>query len=99
GPSVDDALENRRLHEALSVCLMQLAPSIRTALLLCYQQGFTFDEIGEIHERAEHWLAFWQTVTDDAESAQYMVLTACRMWLFAVEKRHASKADAGRWAL
>jgi predicted nucleotidyltransferase len=52
-----------------------------------------------IHERAEHWLAFWQTVVDDAENAQYMVLTACRIWLFSVEERHASKADAGRWAL
>jgi predicted nucleotidyltransferase len=62
------------------------------------------DVLGEvaaewIHERAEHWLAFWQTAVDDAENAQYMVLTACRMWLFSVEERHASKADAGRWAL
>lgn len=62
------------------------------------------DALGEVAAewvcaRAEHWLAFWQTVADDAENASYMVLTACRMWLFSVEERHASKADAGRWAL
>ncbi|GID97555.1 aminoglycoside adenylyltransferase domain-containing protein [Amorphoplanes digitatis] len=28
-----------------------------------------------------------------------MVLTACRIWHFAVENAHCSKAQAARWAL
>ena len=40
----------------------------------------------------------WQH-TDDAEHAALMVLTACRIWRFAVEGVHCSKTEAARWAL
>jgi predicted nucleotidyltransferase len=41
----------------------------------------------------------WQRLTDDAEHAALMVLTACRIWRFAVERVHCSKTEAARWAL
>ena len=41
----------------------------------------------------------WQQLTDDAEHAGLMVLTACRIWTFAVEGVHCSKTVAARWAL
>jgi predicted nucleotidyltransferase len=44
-------------------------------------------------------LARWQRLIDDAENAELMVLTTCRIWRFATEGAHCSKADAGRWAL
>jgi predicted nucleotidyltransferase len=46
----------------------------------------------------EH-LARWQRLTDDAEHAEHMVLTTCRIWRFAAEAIHCSKTGAGRWAL
>ena len=44
-------------------------------------------------------LARWERLTDDAEHAELMVLTACRIWRFALEGVHCSKSAAGRWAL
>jgi predicted nucleotidyltransferase len=44
-------------------------------------------------------LARWQQLTDDAEHAGLMILTACRIWTFAVEGVHCSKTVAARWAL
>jgi hypothetical protein len=41
----------------------------------------------------------WQQLTDDAEHAGLMTLTACRIWTFAVEGAHCSKTVAARWAL
>jgi thioesterase domain-containing protein len=41
----------------------------------------------------------WQRLTDDAEHAALMVLTACRVWRFAVEGVHCSKTEAAHWAL
>lgn len=41
----------------------------------------------------------WQQLTDDAEHAELMILTACRIWTFAVEGVHCSKTVAARWAL
>ncbi len=52
-----------------------------------------------IRVRGVHWLTTWQMLTDDVEYAAFMVLTACRIWRFAVEGVHCSKAAAGRWAL
>lgn len=52
-----------------------------------------------IRERGRHWLTFWRSHTDDAEDAAHMVLTACRIWRFAVEGAHSAKAEAARWAL
>ena len=44
-------------------------------------------------------LAAWQAIGDDPPYAELMVLTACRVWHFAEEGRHASKATAAQWAL
>ena len=52
-----------------------------------------------IVDRGRHWLLTWQSLTDDAEHAAFMVLTACRIWRFAVENVHCSKAQAAQWAL
>ncbi|MFC6020507.1 aminoglycoside adenylyltransferase domain-containing protein [Plantactinospora solaniradicis] len=35
----------------------------------------------------------------DAEDAVHMVLTACRIWRYAVEEVHSSKVSAAEWAL
>ncbi|KUL41811.1 aminoglycoside adenylyltransferase domain-containing protein, partial [Actinoplanes awajinensis] len=50
-------------------------------------------------DRGRHWLRTWQTLTDDTEHAAFMVLTACRIWRFAVEGRHCAKTEAAAWAL
>jgi predicted nucleotidyltransferase len=50
-------------------------------------------------EVGDRQLATWQGLTDDAKHAELMVLTACRIWRFATEGVHCSKAAAGRWAL
>ncbi|MCW3814241.1 DUF4111 domain-containing protein [Micromonospora sp. DR5-3] len=52
-----------------------------------------------VHERGRYWLTTWRSRTDDAEDAALMVLTACRIWRFAVEGRHCAKAEAAGWAL
>lgn len=54
---------------------------------------------GWIVDRGRHWLLTWRSLTDDAENAAFMVLTACRIWRFAVEEVHCSKAQAAKWAL
>lgn len=50
-------------------------------------------------ETGDRQLAAWQDLTDDADHAELMVLTACRIWRFATERVHCSKTAAGRWAL
>ncbi|MBW6434915.1 DUF4111 domain-containing protein [Actinoplanes hulinensis] len=52
-----------------------------------------------IIERGRYWLTFWRSQTDDVQHAAFMVLTACRMWRFAVEGVHCPKAQAARWAM
>jgi hypothetical protein len=52
-----------------------------------------------IVDRGRHWLTVWQSLTDDTESAAFMVLTACRIWHFAVENDHCAKLRAADWAL
>ena len=54
---------------------------------------------GWVVDRGRHWLLTWRTLTDDAENAVFMALTACRIWRFAVEHTYCSKAEAARWAL
>jgi hypothetical protein len=49
-------------------------------------------------EVGDRQLAAWQGLTDDAEHAELMVLTACRIWRLAEEGVHCSKAAAGHWA-
>lgn len=52
-----------------------------------------------IIEDSDEQLARWESLTDDEQHAELMVLTACRMWRFAVEGVHCSKTQAGLWAL
>lgn len=52
-----------------------------------------------IVDRGRYWLLTWRSRTDDAENAVFMVLTACRIWRFAVEQVYCSKAQAAEWAL
>lgn len=44
-------------------------------------------------------LADWQAIGDDPPYAELTVLTACRVWRFAEERRHCSKTAAAAWAL
>jgi hypothetical protein len=60
--------------------------------------------IGEVPDRwvvaaGDAQLADWQAIGDDPPYAGLTVLTACRVWRFAEEGRHCSKAAAGEWAL
>jgi hypothetical protein len=60
--------------------------------------------IGEVPDRwvvaaGDAQLADWQAIGDDPPYAELTVLTACRVWRFAEECRHCSKAAAGAWAL
>ena len=50
-------------------------------------------------DRNGYWLARWRGLTDDTKNAAFMVLTACRMWRFAVEEVHCSKVAGAAWAL
>jgi hypothetical protein len=50
-------------------------------------------------DRNRDWLTTWRDRTDDEKNAAFMVLTACRMWRFALEQIHCSKPDAAAWAL
>ncbi|NES29633.1 DUF4111 domain-containing protein [Micromonospora terminaliae] len=52
-----------------------------------------------INERGRHWLATWRSRIGDAEHGALMVLTACRIWRFALEGVHCAKGQAARWAL
>jgi RNA polymerase sigma-70 factor (ECF subfamily) len=44
GEQIDDV----RLHEALIACIAKLGEHMRTAVLLRYQQGFSFEEMAEV---------------------------------------------------
>ena len=47
-PAPDELLDRARLYEALAACLAELDEKARTALLLRFQQGFTFEQMAEI---------------------------------------------------
>jgi predicted nucleotidyltransferase len=60
--------------------------------------------LGEVPDRwvvaaGDAQLAAWQAIGDDPPYAELTVLTACRVWRFAEEGCHGSKAAAaeGRW--
>jgi hypothetical protein len=44
-------------------------------------------------------LADWQAIGEDPPYAELTVLTACRLWRFAEERRQSSKDAAGGWVL
>jgi predicted nucleotidyltransferase len=85
-------------------------PDLVVELSLCRERGRALrggapsELIGEVPERwvvrvGDAQLARWQALTDDAQHAVLMVLTACRIWRFAVTGSHCSKSEAGAWAL
>jgi RNA polymerase sigma-70 factor (ECF subfamily) len=47
-PPAGEQIDDLRLREALARCLDKLGEHIRTAILLRYQQGFSFEEMAEI---------------------------------------------------
>src|SRR5262249_27981584 len=47
-PSPGERIDDARLLEALHHCLGELRGSIRTALLLRFQHGFTFEDMAEV---------------------------------------------------
>ena len=49
--------------------------------------------------RGRYWLTRWRSLTGDTGNAAFMVLTTCRIWRFAMENVHCSKAQAAEWAL
>jgi len=48
GPPPSEQLDEARLHHALVACLAELGEHVRAALLLRYQQGFTFEDMAEV---------------------------------------------------
>ena len=52
-----------------------------------------------IDERGLELLDRWSRLTGNAAHAGLMVLIACCIWRWAVERRHASKDEAGQWVL
>jgi RNA polymerase sigma-70 factor (ECF subfamily) len=47
-PSPDEQIDDLRLRAALAACLEKLGEHVRAAVLLRYQQGFSFEEMAEI---------------------------------------------------
>jgi len=47
-PSPGESIDDARLREALIACLDTLREQVRTALLLRFQQGFTFEDMAEV---------------------------------------------------
>lgn len=47
-PSPAERIDDARLREALAACLDELGEHVRSAVLLRYQQGFTFEEMAEV---------------------------------------------------
>ena len=48
GPSPGQSIDDARLRQALITCLDKLREQVRTALLLRFQQGFTFEDMAEM---------------------------------------------------
>jgi RNA polymerase sigma-70 factor (ECF subfamily) len=47
-PAADEAIDDARLCEALVACVGKLGEHMRTAVLLRFQQGFTFEQMAEV---------------------------------------------------
>jgi RNA polymerase sigma factor (sigma-70 family) len=47
-PGADERLDDARLRAALAGCLEQLGEHVRAAVLLRYQQGFSFEDMAEV---------------------------------------------------
>jgi hypothetical protein len=90
----------RRVHDPDLLTELSMARADGRALL-----GAAPSEVIEpvpaswVVDRNRSWLERWRRLTDDKKNAAFMVLTACRMWRFAVEGVHSSKVAAAAWAL
>ena len=52
-PAADERIDDARLRRALADCLAQLGEPVRAAVLLRYQQGFSFEDMAAVcHEKA-----------------------------------------------
>lgn len=52
-----------------------------------------------VRANGTRWLRIWLDRIEDDANALHMVLTACRIWRFALTGEHTSKTGAARWAL
>lgn len=50
-PTPGEQLDDARLRDALARCLDKLDEHIRSAVLMRHQQGFTFEEMGELFDQ------------------------------------------------
>jgi predicted nucleotidyltransferase len=94
----------------LHVRMRQPEPDLAIEFSVCREYGQSLigpdpsELLGEVPDdwvlaEADAVIAEWQERQYRPESADFTVLTACRMWRFAVERRYCSKAEAGEWAL
>jgi predicted nucleotidyltransferase len=85
-------------------------PDLIVEFFVCREDGISLhgppaaQVIGEVPrdwvlEEADAALARWQAIGDDPAEAEFTVLTACRIWRFAMDGRRVSKQEAGEWAL
>jgi streptomycin 3"-adenylyltransferase len=109
-PFMDVYLRIRPDHSQLLVETRHAEPDLVVELSISRASGQSLlgpapDElIAEVPRRLvleadEDQLAHWQAVGDDSEHAEIAVLTACRIWAFVEERRHASKDEAAEWVL
>jgi len=95
GVEVESSAGERDLVVELSVCRAHgrtLAGAAPTELVGPVPEEWVLD-VGDAQ------LADWQAIGHAPPHAQLTVLTACRVWRFAVEHRHSSKTGAAEWAL
>jgi RNA polymerase sigma factor (sigma-70 family) len=48
GPSAGERIDDDRLQQALALCFERLSVHVQIALLLRFQQGFTFEDMAEV---------------------------------------------------
>jgi GNAT superfamily N-acetyltransferase/predicted nucleotidyltransferase len=96
--------------EDLHVRMRQPEPDLAIEFSVCRKHGRSLsgpdpsELLGEVPDdwvldEGDAVLAEWQEREYRPASADFTVLTACRVWRFAVERAYCSKAEAGEWAL
>jgi hypothetical protein len=100
-PGANPEIVSHHPGEADLVVELSVCRERGTALLGGAPPG---DLIGAVPHRwvlrvGDAQLARWQALTDDAQHAVLMVLTACRIWRFGETRSHCSKSEAGAWVL
>lgn len=93
-------VERRRAEDRDLVVELSVAREHGKALVGAAPEGLIGPVPGEwVVEVGNAVLADWEAVGDDPEHAELTVLTTCRIWRYAVERRHCSKVEAAEWAL